>query len=124
MAKPGRTGLARIVAATGYSLKGLRAALRHEAAFRQELVLALVLLPLALWLGEDGVQRALLAAPVLLVLVVELINSAIEAVVDRLGDEWHELAGRAKDLGSAAVFVSLLLLVLVWGLVLWPRGDL
>lgn len=120
MAKPGRTGLARIVAATGYSLKGLRAALRHEAAFRQELVLALVLLPLALWLGQDGVQRALLAAPVLLVLVVELINSAIEAVVDRLGDEWHELAGRAKDLGSAAVFVSLLLLVLVWGLVLWP----
>lgn len=124
MAKPGRTGLARIVAATDYSLKGLSAALRHEAAFRQELVLALVLLPLALWLGEDGVQRALLAAPVLLVLVVELINSAIEAVVDRLGDEWHELAGRAKDLGSAAVFVSLLLLVLVWGLVLWPRGDL
>lgn len=124
MAKPGRTGLARIVAATGYSLKGLRAALRHEAAFRQELVLALVLLPLALWLGQDGVQRALLAAPVLLVLVVELINSAIEAVVDRLGDEWHELAGRAKDLGSAAVFVSLLLLVLVWGLVLWPRGGL
>ncbi len=124
MAKPGRTGLARIVAAAGYSLKGLRAALRHEAAFRQELALALVLLPLALWLGQDGVQRALLAAPVLLVLVVELINSAIEAVVDRLGDEWHELAGRAKDLGSAAVFVSLLLLVLVWGLVLWPRAGL
>ncbi len=124
MAKPGRTGLARIVAAAGYSLKGLRAALRHEAAFRQELALALVLLPLALWLGQDGVQRALLAAPVLLVLVVELINSAIEAVVDRLGDEWHELAGRAKDLGSAAVFVSLLLLVLVWGLVLWPRWGL
>ncbi|RMG55056.1 MAG: diacylglycerol kinase [Gammaproteobacteria bacterium] len=121
MAKPGRRGIARIVAAAGYSWKGLLAAFRHEAAFRQELGLAMVLLPLGIWLGEDGVQRALLVIPVLLVLTVELLNSAVEAVVDRAGDEWNDLAGRAKDLGSAAVFVSLVLLVVVWGLVLGER---
>jgi len=119
MPKPGATGLKRVLDATRYSLAGLAAACRHEAAFRQELALAAVLLPLALWLGEDGAERALLAGSVVLVLVVEVLNSAVEAVVDRIGDEIHPLAGRAKDLGSAAVFLALANAALVWLLVLW-----
>ena len=119
--KPGYTGLKRIVRATGFSLVGLRTAWRHESAFRQECVLALVLVPSALCLAETWTQAALLIAATGLVLVVELLNSAIEAVVDRLGDEWHELAGRAKDMGSAAVFVSLVLLAAIWALVALDR---
>ena len=119
--KPGYTGIKRIVRATGFSLVGLRTAWRHESAFRQECVLALVLVPSALWLAETWTQAALLIAATGLVLVVELLNSAIEAVVDRLGDEWHELAGRAKDMGSAAVFVSLMLLAATWALVALDR---
>ena len=119
--KPSYTGLKRIVRATGFSLVGLRTAWRHESAFRQECVLALVLVPSALWLAETWTQAALLIAATGLVLVVELLNSAIEAVVDRLGDEWHELAGRAKDMGSAAVFVSLVLLAATWALVALDR---
>jgi len=119
--KPGATGIVRILRACGYSWRGLAAAWRHEAAFRQEAVLAAVLVPLGAWLGADGVERALLAGSVLLVLVVELLNSAVEAVVDRIGSEPHELSGRAKDLGSAAVFVALAGVVLVWGLILVPR---
>ena len=119
--KPGYTGLKRIIRATGFSLVGLRTAWRHESAFRQECVLALVLVPSALWLAETWTQAALLIAATGLVLVVELLNSAIEAVVDRLGDEWHELAGRAKDMGSAAVFVSLVLLAATWALVALDR---
>ncbi len=119
MPKPGATGLRRVLDATRYSLAGLAAAFRHEAAFRQELTLALVLVPLGLWLGEDGVARALLVGSVLLVLVVEVLNSAVEAVVDRIGDEIHPLAGRAKDLGSAAVFIALVNAAVVWVLVLW-----
>ena len=118
MAKPGKTGLARVIDATGYSWLGLQAAYRHESAFRQELLLALLLTPLALWLGDGGIEYALLIGALLLVLVVELINSAIEAVVDRISDEHHELAGRAKDIGSAAVFVALLNAALVWFFVL------
>jgi diacylglycerol kinase (ATP) len=118
MPKPRATGLKRIIDATGYSLSGLRAAFVHEAAFRQELAMCVVLVPLGLWLGHDGVERALLVGSVLLVLVVELLNSAVEAVVDRVGDEHNELAGRAKDIGSAAVFVSLLSVSAVWVLVL------
>ena len=108
----------RIVNATGYSLQGLRAAWRHEAAFRQECVVAALLVPCAFWLGEDLAQTALLLAVLGLVLVVELLNSAVEAAVDRIGTERHPLAGRAKDMGSAAVFVSLLLAAVVWALVL------
>ena len=108
----------RIVRATRYSLTGLRSAIRGEAAFRQELILALVLTPVAIWLGENGVERALMIAALLVVLIVELVNSAIEAVVDRVGTEFHDLSGRAKDLGSAAVFISLLSVPIVWGLVL------
>lgn len=117
----GATGFARLVNATRYSLQGLAAALRHEAAFRQELVLAAVLVPLGLWLGANGVERALLAGSVLLVLGVELLNSAIEAVVDRVSPDEHELSKRAKDYGSAAVMVALALTGLVWFLVLLAR---
>ncbi len=120
MAKPGKTGLRRVIDATGYSIKGIAAAWRYESAFRQELFLCVVMLPFALWLGEGGVEKALLIGSLLLVLIVELLNSAIEAVVDRFGDEWHTLAERAKDMGSAAVFFALADVVVVWGLVLWP----
>ena len=118
MAKPGKSGIARIIDATGYSWKGFRAAFKHEAAFRQELLLLLVLTPLALWLGDDGVDYALLIGSLLLILMVELLNSAVEAVVDRIGPEHHELAGRAKDVGSVAVFVALVNAALIWLFVL------
>lgn len=118
MNKPGATGLGRIVNAAGYSLQGLLAAVKYESAFRQELLLAAVLVPAAFWAGNTAVEYALLIGSLLLVLIVELLNSAIEAVVDRVGNEHHELAGRAKDLGSAAVMVSLLMVCVVWGLVL------
>jgi len=114
-----KTGLRGIINATGYSLCGLKAAWRTEAAFRQEALLMVILLPLALLLGKNGVERALLVSVCLVVLVAELLNSAIEAVVDRIGPEHHPLAGAAKDLGSAAVFVSLVLVVMVWALVLF-----
>ncbi|HHH12622.1 MAG TPA: diacylglycerol kinase [Thiolapillus brandeum] len=99
-------------------MRGLAAAFRHEAAFRQELAATLVLVPLALWLGENGVERALLAGSWLLVPVVELLNSGLEAIVDRASPEHHELAGRAKDMGSAAVLLAMGLAALVWVLVL------
>jgi diacylglycerol kinase (ATP) len=111
----------RVVRAFGYSLKGLRAAYKKESAFRQELILALVMIPAGLWLGRSAVERALLVGSVLLVLVVELLNSAVEAVVDRGGKDWDKLAGRAKDMGSAAVLVAMLGALLVWGLIAWER---
>ena len=114
----GRAGLGRLLRATRHSLAGLAAAWEHEAAFRQEALLAAVLVPAGLWLGQDGTQRVLLVGSVLAVLVVELLNSAIEAVVDRISLEQHPLARRAKDLGSAAVLVSLVSLAVVWLLVL------
>ena len=117
----GATGLRRVLNATRYSLEGLAAAARHEDAFRQELILAAVLMPLGLWLGNDGVERALLAGSVLMVLVVELLNSAVEAVVNRASPEHHELAKRAKDYGSAAVMIALAVTGLVWVLLLLPR---
>ncbi|EKE72251.1 diacylglycerol kinase [Gallaecimonas xiamenensis] len=120
MKQHGRKGVARIKAAAGYSIKGLLAAWRNEEAFRQESLLMLLLLPLGLWLGQTWLERAILVVPLFVVLLAELLNSAIEAVVDRIGPEHHELSGRAKDIGSAAVFVSLTLVVLVWGLALWP----
>lgn len=112
---------ARILKATQWSMQGLKAAWLHESSFRLEVYLLLVLGPLALWLGENGVERALLLGSCLLVLAVELLNSAIEAVIERYGDEHHELAGRAKDMGSAAVFVAMMSVLLAWGLVLGPR---
>jgi diacylglycerol kinase (ATP) len=112
-------GLERLRLATLNSLRGLRHCYRSEAAFRQELWLSAVLLPAALWLGESGVERALLVGSVLFVLVVELLNTGIEVVVDRIGTERNHLSGFAKDLGSAAVLCSLLLLGATWGLVLF-----
>jgi diacylglycerol kinase (ATP) len=117
----GKTGVQRVINAARYSLEGLAAAARHEDAFRQELLLAAVLVPLGLWLGNDGVERALLAGSMLMVLVVELLNSAVEATVDRVSLEDHRLAKRAKDLGSAAVMLSLVTVGAVWLLVLLPR---
>ncbi len=122
MAKPGATGLTRIINAYGYSMKGLRAAFINESAFRQESLLALVLTPLAIWLGANAIEYILLIGSALLVLVVELLNSAIEAVVDRIGDEHHDLSGRAKDIGSAAVFISLCIVALVWGLIIFQHN--
>lgn len=112
-------GMARIWRATRYSWQGLCAALRHEAAFRQELALTLILAPLGLWLGANGAERALLLGSLLLVLIAELVNSAIEAAVDRHGGETHDLSGRAKDLASAAVLIGLLNVLVIWGLVLF-----
>lgn len=114
-------GMGRLLRAFGSSYKGLVGCFREEQAFRQELGFALVALPLALWLGHTGVERAVLAAPVLLILIVELLNSAIEATVDRIGLEPHALAGLAKDLGSAAVLLSFILLGVTWFLVLAGR---
>jgi diacylglycerol kinase (ATP) len=108
------TGLKRIILATGYSLQGLKSAFKYEAAFRQELLLAAILIPVAFYLDVTQLERILLIAPVFLVIIVEIINSAIEAVVDRISLEKHELAGRAKDLGSAAVLIALLLTVYIW----------
>ena len=114
-------GLTRVLRALAASLNGLLGAFREEAAFRQELALALLVIPLGLWLGHSGVERALLIGPMLLVLIVELLNSAIEATVDRISFERHALAGLAKDIGSAAVLMSFVLLVAVWLLVLLGR---
>ncbi|MBF0162324.1 MAG: diacylglycerol kinase [Magnetococcales bacterium] len=120
--RPGKaTGMQRLVRAVGYSMAGLRAAWQQEAAFRQELLLTVLLLPVVFWLGENASQRALLLASLLLVLVTELLNSAIEAAIDRFGPERHPLSAQAKDLGSAAVFVALLLLAGVWGLIALER---
>ncbi len=121
MGKTGTTGVRRILHATRYSAQGFVHAWRHEAAFRQELALTVVMLPLALWIGRNVYEVLLLSATLLLVLIVELLNSAIEATVDRVGQEHHELSGRAKDLGSAAVFLSLMLVGVTWGTVAWMR---
>jgi diacylglycerol kinase (ATP) len=115
------SGINRVVRACSSSARGLAGAFRDEAAFRQELAFAAIVIPLGLWLGRTGVERALLVAPMLFILVVELLNSAIEATVDRIGLEHHVLAGLAKDIGSAAVFVSFVLLGAVWLLVLTGR---
>lgn len=121
MGKPDNTGIMRAVRAARFSAQGFMHAWRHESAFRQELTLGIILTPLALWLGQTTYERLLLIACLLLVLIVELLNSAVEAAIDRFGEEHHELSGRAKDLGSAAVFVSLTLVLLVWSAVAWSR---
>jgi diacylglycerol kinase (ATP) len=114
----GRTGLQRVLNAARYSGAGLSAAFRHEDAFRQEVFLALLLIPLAVYLGDSGIERALMIGAVLGVLIVELLNSAIEAAVDRISLEHHHLIKRAKDMGSAAVMIALVNVVVVWALVL------
>ena len=121
MSKPGNTGMRRIIRAIGFSAQGLAAAWKHEAAFRQETVLLVILVPVAFWLGETVLIQALLIGVCLLVLIVELFNSAIEAAIDRHGNEHHELSGRAKDIGSAAVMISLAIVLLTWGAVICDR---
>ncbi len=116
--KPGNKGVKRIVKATGYSMLGFKAAYKHEEAFRQELYLVVLMIPLAFYLGEGAIERSLMIGSLMLVLIAELLNSAIEALVDRVGIELHVLSGRAKDIGSAAVFVSLTNVVVIWGLIL------
>jgi diacylglycerol kinase (ATP) len=115
----GKTGIRRLINAFGYSLAGLAAAYKNEDAFRQEVKLAIILIPLALYLGHSSIDKALMIASVLLVIIVELLNSSVEATVDRISLDHHLLAKRAKDIGSAAVMVSLVNLVAVWGLVLF-----
>lgn len=114
----GKTGLPRLMNAFGYSLEGFKAAFKHEDAFRQEVFLAIILIPLAFYLGKSPIEKSLMIASVLLVLIVELLNSAIEAAVDHTSTEHHALAKRAKDIGSAAVFLALSIVAVVWGLVL------
>src|SRR5574340_46447 len=114
----GKTGLQRVLNAAGYSWAGLTAAFRHEDAFRQEVFLAALLIPLGLYLGENGLERALMVGAVLGVLIVELLNSSIEAAVDRISLEHHELIKRAKDMGSAAVMIALINVAVVWALAL------
>ena len=121
MPKPATTGLRRIIDALAFSIAGLRAAYTHEAAFRQELLCAVFMVPAGVYLGHTPAEQALLVAAVLLVLVVELLNSSVEAAVDRIGDEPHALSARAKDLGAAAVFMSIVLALCVWLLILLPR---
>lgn len=117
----GRTGLTRVLFAARHSGAGMMAAWRHESAFRQELVLAALMLPLAVWLGTTWVERSLLMGSVLLVLIVELLNSGIEAAVDRISLDLHDLSKRAKDYGSAAVLVALMLCGGLWASALWAR---
>lgn len=115
------TDVGRVIRAGSYSVSGLRAAIRKEAAFRQELILFVIFAPLAVWLGRNGIERSLLLGTLMLVLIVELLNSAVEATVDRISKKHHKLSGRAKDMGSAAVYLSLLLVIVVWALILAER---
>ena len=119
--KPGHTGLTHLMHSTRYSWKGLKAAFRNEAAFRQEVGIAAVMLPFAWWISNDPVSWLLLVGSLFFVLIVELLNSAIENVVDRIGTEHHELSGRAKDIGSAAVMLSLIIAGFTWGLLGWQK---
>ncbi len=117
------TGFTRLLRAFGYSFQGFRHAWREEAAFRQEVALSLAVIPAGLYLGQTGVERALLVSPMLLILIIEILNSAVEAVVDRSGTERHPLSGMAKDMGSAAVMLSFALLGTVWLLILSDHGH-
>ncbi|MEH6578960.1 MAG: diacylglycerol kinase [Amphritea sp.] len=119
-----KTGLSRFYYATKYSLQGIKAAYKEEPAFRYEVAAMIIMTPAAFWLAESGIQLALLLASCLLVLAFEIVNSAIEAVVDRWGTEHHELAGRAKDMGSAAVFIMLILTAIIWLCIFYDNGYL
>jgi diacylglycerol kinase (ATP) len=121
MAASGFRGPRQIWNAFKWSMKGLHAGWRHEASFRLEVCIAVVLVPLGLWLGHGPLEKIALVLPPVLVLSAELLNSAVEAVVDKVSPEFHELAGRAKDMGSAAVFLLLAMTALTWGLILWPH---
>ena len=116
------TGLTHLINSTKYSLQGLKSAFKNETAFRHECFLACILIPLAFWLGDTKIEIALMISSVLLVMAVELLNSAVEAVVDRIGTERHELSGRAKDQGSAAVFIALCIVAVVWGSIYFSKA--
>lgn len=116
-----KKGLQRLLYAFGYTFAGLKAAWISEEAFRQEIVLLLFVIPLGIWLGESGIQRAVLIGFYLNVPLAELLNSSIETIVDRIGEEHHALSGKAKDLGSAAVFVSICTAVITWSIIAWER---
>ena len=118
MGKRSGKGLGRLYRAFGWSMSGLKATFEHEAAFRQELLLCIVMAPLAFYFGKTGVEKALLLGSLFLILIVELLNSAVEAAIDRIGEDEHELAGRAKDMGSGAVFLSLVNAGVIWLLVI------
>ncbi len=117
----GKTGIRRLINAFGYSMEGLKAAYQNEDAFRQETKLAILLIPLGIYLGHTGIEKAMMIGCVLLVIIVELLNSSVEATVDRISLDHHKLAKRAKDIGSAAVLISLINLAVVWGLVLFSH---
>ncbi len=119
--KPGLTGIDRVIKATGNSFRGVRDAFRHEAAFRQELGLSIVLLPVSFWLAQTVIEWLLLITPLFVLIIVELLNSAVENTVDRIGAERHTLSGRAKDIASAAVMFALIFLAVVWLSIAWSR---
>ena len=121
MGKPGHSGMQRIILATRFSAQGFLYAWKNESAFRQEVAMSLVMTPAAFWLGRTATEVLMLILPLALVLIVELLNSAVEATVDRISDKEHELAGGAKDMGSAAVLISLLVVAGVWATVAWQR---
>lgn len=118
--KPGRTGIKRLFYATGYSIQGLKAAWLNEAAIRQETVTSILLITTTFFLPITKIEQIMMIGCLVLVVIVELMNSAVEAVVDRVGSEWHELSGRAKDIGSAAVLIALIFSAFTWMFILWP----
>ena len=119
--KPGLTGINRVIKATGNSIRGVRDAFKYEAAFRQELALAIILLPVSFWLAQTVIEWLLLITPLFVLIIVELLNSAVENTVDRIGPERHTLSGRAKDIASAAVMFALIFLAIVWLTIAWSR---
>ena len=121
MAKPGKTGFSRLFDAFGYSWLGYKAGYKNEAAFREELFLGAILVPVAIYFSETSIELALLIGSLFIVLITELLNSGIEAVVDRISDEHHKLSGRAKDLGAAAVMTSLINVIVIWAIILVPK---
>ncbi len=121
MGKPGNKGLTRVIKAFGFSVKGFRATWKHEEAFRQEVILAVILLPLSFYVAVNATQLAILLLTLFIVLITEILNSAVEAVVDRVSDEHHKLAGRAKDMGSAAVLLSLTMTAVIWGVIIYEN---
>lgn len=123
MAKPGRRGLVRIYHAFIYSMQGFSHAWKHEAAFRQEVALAVVLVPAAFFVAQTHIELILMLATVALILMAELINSAIEAAIDRMSHEYHELSGRAKDLGSALVLVAMIICAMTWGIIIYEHSG-
>lgn len=119
--KSGLTGIDRVIKATGHSFRGIRDAFRHEAAFRQEVALSIILLPVSFWLAQSVLEWLLLITPLFVLIIVELLNSAVETAIDRIGAERHTLSGRAKDMASAAVMFSLLFLAVTWISIGWSR---